>query len=156
LGMMEPVGGSATPGRVAVARFKIENTGLATDLVRLNATHAQGWTAQLQHQVIEIAAGETAEIPVYVAVPEDAAQTKTLLSFTATSETDGEASVQGQTTVTVAGAAALEPESPALGPESPGSDPSLPGTGVNTRWLAGACALALAALLDRARRHRTA
>ena len=106
-------------------------------------------TTQLQHRVIEIAAGETVEIPVYVAVPENAVPTKTLLSFTATSETAGEASVQAQATVTVVG-----PASPSLEPESPDSDPSLPGTGVNTRWIAGAFALALAVLLDRARRRR--
>ena len=153
LEMMAPVSGSATPGRVAVARFKVTNTGLATDLVRLSATHAQGWPTQLQHAVVEIPAGETAEVPVYVAVPEDAARTKTLLSFTATSETDAEASVQTQATVTVVGPAVLGTKDQKPAPTGPGR--SLPGTGVNTPWLAGAFALALAALLDRARRRRS-
>lgn len=74
-------------GRVAQARIQLRNTGGAVDLVRLRAGHSQGWTTQLQHEVIEIAAGETVEVPVYVAVPAGAALTEGELSFSAVSET---------------------------------------------------------------------
>ncbi len=152
---LEPAGsaaGSSAPGRVAVARFAVTNTGLVTDLVRVSATHAQGWPAQLQHAVIELAAGETAEIPVYVAVPGTARPGITALSFTAASETAGDVSVEASATVKVFGSAVLGSKTENPAPTQPGE--SLPGTGVNTRWLAGTCALALAALLDRMRRRR--
>jgi hypothetical protein len=147
LQLVGSIGGAASPGRVAVVRIKLENTGSVTDLVRLRATHAQGWATQLQHEVIEIAAGQTAEIPVYVAVPDDAAPGTSLVNFAAASETSAEAAVQAQAMVKVAGSPAREPGSRV--PAAP-----LPGTGVDTRWLAGAAALVVAALLNRARRRQ--
>lgn len=147
-------GGRASAGRVAVVRFTIENTGSVTDLVRLKATAPSGWTTQLQHTVIELPAGESAEVPVYVAAQANAAAsgvvaaagagpaTTGAVTFTATSETDPAATVQGQAAVTVLGSS-IQP-----GPEEP-----LPGTGIGTSWLAGACLLAAAALLFRERRH---
>ena len=41
----------------------------------------------IQHNVIEVAAGETVDVPVYVKIPEGK-QAPTNLTFTATSETD--------------------------------------------------------------------
>jgi M6 family metalloprotease-like protein len=150
LELVGSAGGSAAPGRVAVARFKVQNTGLTTDLVRLTPKHAQGWTAHLDHNVIELGAGETAEIPVYVAVPGAASAGTSVVRFTATSETGNDISVQGETEVRVVGA----PRVASTGRRPVrGSAPSLPGTGVSTPWLAAVCLLTLAALLDRARRR---
>ena len=144
--------GSSAPGRIAVARFTVQNTGLTTDLVRLGATHAKGWKAQVEHEVIELPAGETVEVPVYVAVPQDAGLGDSLLSFTASSESAADVTVEGKATVKVTGSA---PQGTAVrGTKVGGSVPSLPGTGVNAPWFAGACALLLAALLDRARRSK--
>ncbi len=85
--------GLAAPGRVAELAFAVTNTGNAVDLVRVSARSAQGWPVQLQHNVIEVAAGETVQVPVYVAVPEDASAEDAALNFTATSETAAPASV---------------------------------------------------------------
>ncbi|MGH2727565.1 MAG: hypothetical protein ACRDKS_11405, partial [Actinomycetota bacterium] len=104
-----------------------------------------------QHRVVEIAAGDTVEIPVYVAVPADASAGTSGLSFTAASENAGDVSVQGEASVKVVGSAVLGHKDEKPRPTTPGGE--LPGTGVDTRWFAGACALALAALLNRARRR---
>ena len=77
----------ATPGRVATHHFSVTNTGEATDLIRIKAETAAGWKTQVQHNVIEVAAGETVDVPVYVEIPEGK-QAPTNLVFTATSETD--------------------------------------------------------------------
>jgi M6 family metalloprotease-like protein len=98
--------GRAAPGRVAVATFRVTNTGGATDLVRLSATHHLGWTTQLQHAVIEVAAGETAEVPVYVQVPADAASGEYAVQFSAASETAREALIQATAPLEVSGSAA--------------------------------------------------
>jgi M6 family metalloprotease-like protein len=147
LQLEDSTGARGARGRVATARFTIKNTGIVTDLVRLSATHSRGWTTQLQHRVIELAAGASAEIPVYIAVPNDAGAADTVLRFTAASETAADVLVQAQATVRVLGSPSVE-----SGRRAPA--PSLPGTGVNTSWLAGICALALAALLNRARRRQ--
>ncbi|MFJ7934587.1 M6 family metalloprotease domain-containing protein [Sporosarcina sp. NPDC096371] len=77
----------ATPGRVATHNFSVTNTGEETDLIRVKAETAAGWKTQVQHNVIEVPAGETVEVPVYVEIPEGK-QAPTNLVFTATSETD--------------------------------------------------------------------
>lgn len=145
-------GGTAAPGRVAVARFTVTNTGAATDLVRVAATHAKGWPTQVEHSVVELASGASAEIPVYVAVPGDAGAGTSTLNFTVASETAGEVSVKGEATVKVVGSAVLGSKTEKPSPSEPGAP--LPGTGVNTNWLAGALALATAAFLNRARRRQ--
>lgn len=77
----------ALPGRVATHNFSVTNTGEATDLIRINAKTDAGWETMIQHNVIEVEAGETVDVPVYVKLPEDK-QAPTTLTFTATSETD--------------------------------------------------------------------
>ena len=79
----------AVPGKVATHTFSITNTGEATDLVRLNVDIDEGWETMIQHNVIEVEAGETVEVPVYIKVPEDE-ETPAQLTFTATSETDAD------------------------------------------------------------------
>ncbi|MFY9587604.1 MAG: hypothetical protein WAT66_09130 [Actinomycetota bacterium] len=145
LALGSSAGAAAQRGRVAVAHFTIKNTGTVTDLVRLNATDDRGWTTQLQDRVIELAAGKTAEIPIYVAVPADAAAVSNL-RFTASSETDETAVVNAQATVKALGPAAVRGTKQTR-------KPSLPATGVDTPWLVGILALALAAILNRARRR---
>ncbi len=145
LSLEKSVGGTAERGRVAVTHFTIENTGTVTDLVRLSATNDRGWTTQLQDRVIELPAGESVEIPVYVAVPADAAA-DSVVRFTASSETDDSAFVNAQATVKALGAAAVKGIKQTR-------KPSLPATGLEAPWLLGLCALALAAVLNRARRR---
>ncbi|MED4207469.1 M6 family metalloprotease domain-containing protein [Neobacillus mesonae] len=86
----------AVPGRVAVYHFKVTNTGNATDLFRLNAKSEAGWEVKLQHNVIEVEAGKTIDVPVYVKIPLDGknglSPAPSNLTFTSTSETDSEKS----------------------------------------------------------------
>ena len=77
----------ATPGRIATHDFSVTNTGVATDLIRITADTEAGWETMIQHNVIEVAAGETVDVPVYVEIPENE-QGLTNLVFTASSETD--------------------------------------------------------------------
>ncbi|WHY34911.1 M6 family metalloprotease domain-containing protein [Cytobacillus firmus] len=77
----------AAPGKVAAYSFKVTNTGNATDLIRLNAKTEAGWELMLEHNVIEVQAGETVEVPVYVKIPKTK-PVPTNLTFTSTSETD--------------------------------------------------------------------
>ena len=79
----------AVPGKVATHYFQVTNTGEATDLFRINVNTDAGWETMIQHHVIEVEAGETVEVPVYVKVPEGE-NAPTILTFTATSETDTE------------------------------------------------------------------
>lgn len=86
-----PAGEPASPGRVAVYTFPVTNTGQATDLVRVAATTDAGWVTAVEHTVVEVQAGETVQVPVYVSLPsveEGEELPSTLLSFSATSETD--------------------------------------------------------------------
>jgi M6 family metalloprotease-like protein len=106
LALAQSVSGRAAPGRVAVATFRVTNTGSATDLVRLDATHAQGWATQLQHTVIEIGAGQTAEVPVYLQVPAGAATGETQIDFRAVSETAPDARIVSAVPVSVVAAPA--------------------------------------------------
>jgi len=80
----------ATPGKVAAYYFNVTNTGNGTDLIRLNAKTDAGWDIQLQHNVIEVEAGKTVAVPVYVKLPKGgtAQPVPTNLTFTSTSETD--------------------------------------------------------------------
>ncbi|UYG97389.1 M6 family metalloprotease domain-containing protein [Cytobacillus firmus] len=77
----------AAPGKVAAYSFKVTNTGNAADLIRLNARTEAGWELMLEHNVIEVQAGETVEVPVYVKIPKTK-PVPTNLTFTSTSETD--------------------------------------------------------------------
>ncbi|MCS0787915.1 M6 family metalloprotease domain-containing protein [Cytobacillus firmus] len=76
----------AAPGRVAAYYFKVTNTGNAADLIRLDAKTEAGWELMLEHNVIEVQAGETVEVPVYVKIPKTK-PVPTNLTFTSTSET---------------------------------------------------------------------
>lgn len=82
----------AAPGKVAVYNFNVTNTGTGTDLVRLNAGTDAGWDVRLQHEVIEVPAGQTVSVPVYVKIPKNSNDNvrpvPTNVSVTATSETD--------------------------------------------------------------------
>lgn len=80
----------ATPGKVAAYYFNVTNTGNGTDLIRLNAKTEAGWDIQLQHNVIEVEAGKTVAVPVYVKIPRGgtAQPVPTNLTLTSTSETD--------------------------------------------------------------------
>ena len=93
----------AAPGRVAIHRFRVTNTGAAEDLIRVKATTAGGWTTTLGANVLDVPAGSTVTVPVYVTVPADErGQGPTTLTFTASSETDPRASVSRTATVTPA------------------------------------------------------
>lgn len=80
----------ATPGKVAVYHFNVKNTGTETDLIRLNVKTDADWDIQLQHNVIEVEAGKTATVPVYVKIPKGGKKqpVPTNLTLTVTSETD--------------------------------------------------------------------
>ena len=56
-------------GRVAIHRFHVTNTGEGEDLIRLKATTADGWTTTLDANVLDVPAGSTVTVPVYVTVP---------------------------------------------------------------------------------------
>ncbi|MDY0409293.1 M6 family metalloprotease domain-containing protein [Paracerasibacillus soli] len=59
----------AVSGKIATHTFSVTNTGEATDLVRIQAEIDTGWETMIHHNVIEVEAGETVEVPVYVKVP---------------------------------------------------------------------------------------
>lgn len=89
----------AAPGRIAVYHFSVTNTGETTDLIRLQAKTEAGWETVLQNNVVEVEAGETVEIPVYVKIPPAGGKNSlepipTNLIFTGTSETDAEKSAE--------------------------------------------------------------
>lgn len=80
----------AAAGRVATYYFKVTNTGEATDLIRLNAKTEAGWELMLEHNVIEVKAGEIVEVPVYVKIPQGGKKAQpvpTNLTFSSKSET---------------------------------------------------------------------
>jgi len=83
----------ATPGRVAVHTFRVTNTGQGEDLIRVKATSAGAWPTTLRANVLDIPAGATVEVPVYVTVPRGDGVGAAELTFTATSETDARRSV---------------------------------------------------------------
>ncbi|GAB3801917.1 M28 family peptidase [Virgibacillus kimchii] len=77
----------AEAGRVSVHNYAVTNTGEETDLIRVQAE--SDWETMVEHNVIEVPAGETVNVPVYVEIPEEATA-PVGLTFTATSETDPE------------------------------------------------------------------
>ena len=77
--------------RGARGTFRVTNTGSVEDLIRVEATTADGWATVVRSNVLDVPAGETVDVPVYVDVPEGATDA-TALTFTATSETDPDAS----------------------------------------------------------------
>ncbi|MEH7389600.1 FixG Ig-like domain-containing protein [Bacillus sp. JJ1503] len=79
----------AIPGRVAHYNFSVTNTGEETDIIRLNAATEAGWELMLENSVIEVEAGKSVDVPVYVKIPKDA-KAPTNLTLTVTSETDRE------------------------------------------------------------------
>ena len=101
VGVAEANASPASPGRVAIHRFRVTNTGAAEDLIRVKATTAGGWTTALRANVLDVPTGSTVTVPVYVTVPGDErGQRPTTLKFTASSETDPTASVSRTSTVT--------------------------------------------------------
>ncbi|WP_223587694.1 M6 family metalloprotease domain-containing protein [Neobacillus bataviensis] len=82
----------AAPGRVAVYNFSVTNSGNSSDLIRLNAKTQAGWDIMLENNVIEVEAGKTVNVPVYVKIPKNSKTgvqpVPTDLTFTSTSETD--------------------------------------------------------------------
>ncbi|MDQ0272741.1 FIMAH domain-containing protein [Cytobacillus purgationiresistens] len=79
----------AVPGKIGKYSFSVTNTGEETDIFRLDASTQAGWDVRLLNNLVEVAAGETVDVPVYVEIPEGE-QTITNVAFTATSETDSE------------------------------------------------------------------
>jgi len=87
----------ASPGRVAVYRFRVFNDSFlagviaGTDLIRLQATTEAGWGTTLTHSVIDVESASPETVDVYITLP-DVEEGETLpstsLTFTATSETD--------------------------------------------------------------------
>ncbi|RYG74171.1 M6 family metalloprotease domain-containing protein [Lentibacillus lipolyticus] len=84
------------PGRVATYNFKVNNTGETADLFRININTQSDWETMLEHDVIEVEAGETVNVPVYVKIPKGGKGNKqpspTEMTFDVTSETDSNAS----------------------------------------------------------------
>lgn len=79
-----------TPGQVAVYHFDVTNTGNGTDLYRLNIDMPAGWETMIEHNVIEVPAGETVSVPVYVQIPKGGKNPPkpSAMTFTSTSEND--------------------------------------------------------------------
>ena len=75
----------ADPGRVATQWFTVQNTGDATDIIRVGVDCALDFT--LLNDLYAIGAGETIEIPVYVGIPLNSPAFKPL-TLTASSETN--------------------------------------------------------------------
>jgi M6 family metalloprotease-like protein len=96
--------GSAQPasaGRVAVQTFRVTNTGEGEDLIRLKAEAPAGWDTAVKSNVLDVPAGETVEVPVYVRIP-STAKKPAVLKLTATSETDSAKSASSSATITPA------------------------------------------------------
>ena len=87
----------AAQGMVAVQEVNVTNTGAHTDLYRLAVE--SDWETGLTHEVIEVAAGETVTVPVYLKVPATATEAEAY-TFTATSEMDEKAVATVTGTVT--------------------------------------------------------
>ena len=72
---------------MAVQTFEVTNTGEAEDLIRVKPSSAAGWATSVGSAVLDVPAGQTVEVPVYVKVPARAKKPSTL-TLTATSETE--------------------------------------------------------------------
>jgi len=82
-------------GKVAVQEIKITNKGTQTGLYRLSTENDRNWDSMLSYEVIEVKAGETVTVPLYIEVPEFRALANDF-SFTVTSEvSDNSATVEG-------------------------------------------------------------
>ncbi|MCL1975609.1 MAG: hypothetical protein FWG61_05560, partial [Firmicutes bacterium] len=85
------------PGNVAVAYYKVTNTGSATDIVRLGVKgDIEG---VLLNDLYAVGAGETIIVPVYIEVPEFAPGWKEL-EVTAIASSESNATKIGEATVT--------------------------------------------------------
>ena len=90
----------AARGRVAVQTFEVTNTGEEEDLIRVEASSDEDWDTTLRSDVLDVPAGETVEVPVYVRIPNGQRGMRTSeLTLTATSETDSEQSDSQTATV---------------------------------------------------------
>ncbi|WP_227003923.1 FIMAH domain-containing protein [Salicibibacter halophilus] len=79
----------AEAGNIAAYNFSVANSGEETDLVRVDVDIEDGWEYMHEHEVIEVEAGETVDVPVYVEMPENG-HAPSNITFSATSETDDE------------------------------------------------------------------
>lgn len=77
----------ATPNRIATYQYAVTNRGEERDLIRISAGLDEDWEVYTEQDVIEVEAGETVHVPVYVKIPEKE-QTVANLTVEATSETD--------------------------------------------------------------------
>ncbi|QFT87780.1 Immune inhibitor A peptidase M6 [Bacillus sp. THAF10] len=77
-----------TPKKSSIATHfvKVTNEGEATDIFRLEASTDSSLEVVLVNNLIEVEAGETVEVPVYIRVPEE--KTKATIQFKVSSETD--------------------------------------------------------------------
>lgn len=148
----------ATPGRVAVCEYDVTNTGDAADLVRLAADTPDGWEPTLRYEVVEIGSGETSTVPVYVEVPQGAADRSATVTLTATSETDETATTETDCGLTAAGAPVGGPgEDPAGAPDAGVEGATaLPTTGGGAAGLAVAVLLVAGLVRRRIAANRTA
>src|SRR3954470_16633815 len=92
----------ASPGRVAVQTFRVTNAGDGEDLIRVKASTAGDVPTTLESDVLDVPAGRTVEVPVYVSGPSGAGVGAAEPTFPATSETDASKSVTRTATVTPA------------------------------------------------------
>ncbi len=152
----------ASAGYVDNCGFTATNGGATTDLVRVSATAPSGWATQVADNVVELAGGATAEIPVYVRVPAGtAAGTTVTVTLTATSETNPAATASETCTVRAAAGGAAAPVTPPAPPAPPrpgaaptGPRPPLAATGPGD-LLPVLALLTLSAAVAVRRRHRT-
>jgi M6 family metalloprotease-like protein len=90
----------ATQGRVAVQTFRVTNTGEAEDLIRVRAAAGNGFGTTLESDVLDVPAGETVDVPVYVSIPRGRkGRGPAPLRFVATSENDPAAKVTRTATI---------------------------------------------------------
>lgn len=95
-------------GQAAVCEVPIENTGEAgddvtrsSDVYRVSAsTEAEGWSAQLQNELVTLAPGETGTIPVHAVLDSEDAAEEATFTVTATSESDATATATVECVVT--------------------------------------------------------
>jgi len=91
----------AAAGRVAVQMFQVTNSGEGEDLIRVEPSSAAGWATSVESNVLDVPAGQTVDVPVYVKLP-DRVKKPSALTLTATSETDSSKSDSSTATVTPA------------------------------------------------------
>ena len=79
---------TALPGNVAVLEFSVENTGDATDIVRVNAGGTTAFSTTLLNDLYALGAGEKITVQAYVEIPETVTEIGKSLVITASSETN--------------------------------------------------------------------